>query len=152
MSNWTETTPVDVSITPNASAYSAGHTVGGLLTLAMPTTRGVIVGVTVSIGEASIAVPGTIYFYSAAPTTFADRTTWAPVHADNILEIGSVLLPTAVVKNTRNVYKIKYGGGSTMELIEYASNTLYAYYVTSGTPDFAAAQNINLRVHVLGEN
>lgn len=151
MANWNVLTPVDVSFTPHASAYSSGHVVGGLHTLNMPTTRGYIIGVTVSIGEASIAVPGTIYIYSAAPTTFADRTTWQPVHADNILMLGSMLLPTAIPINTRNVYKLKYGGGSTLELIEFASNTLYAYYVTTGTPDFAASQNINMRFHVMGE-
>ena len=151
MANWDILTPVDLTISPSASAYSSGHTVGGLLTLNMPTTRGFITGVTVSIGEASIAVPGSFYFYSNSPTSFADRTAWLPVHADNILEIGSLLLPTAVVKNTRNTYKLKFGGGSTLELIEFFTNVVYAYYVTTGTPDFAAAQSIGVRVHVLGQ-
>lgn len=149
--SWNDLTPVDIDFTPSATAYSSGDVVGGLHTLNMETTRGYITGVTVSIGEASIAVPGTIYIYSAEPSTFADNTAWLPVHADNILEIGSMLLPTAVVKNTRNTYKLKYGGGSTLELIEFASNKLYAYYVTSGTPDFAASQSIRMRFHVSGE-
>lgn len=151
--SWTDCSPVDIDFTPSATAYSSGDVVGGLHTLNMPTTRGLIVGVTVSIGEASIAVPGTIYIYNGTPTTFADNAAWAPVHADNILEIGSILLPTAVTKNTRNTYKIKYGGSTTapLELIEFDSNTLYAYYVTSGTPDFAASQTVRMRFHVIGE-
>ena len=149
--SWSDCTPVDIDFTPSASAYTSGDVVGGLHTLNMETTRGLIIGVTVSISEASIAVPGTIYIYSAAPTTFADNAAWAPVHADNCLEIGSILLPTAVVKNTRNTYKLKFGGGSTLEMIEFASNTLYAYYVTTGTPDFAASQTIRMRFHVIGE-
>jgi hypothetical protein len=122
-----------------------------LLTLPMPTTRGVITGVTVAVGEASKALAGTIYLYNAEPSTFANNAAWLPVHADNQKQIGEMLLPTALPQNSFNVYSLKFGGGSTLGLISYATNTLYAYYVTTSTPTFSASQNVTVTFFLIGE-
>lgn len=142
--------PIVVSFTPDTAAYGSGDVVGGLLTPALSICPTVIVGVSVAISEASIAVPGTLYFYKAAPTTFADNAAFAPVYADNEKLIAMVTLPSATLLNTRNVYHIRYGGGSTMPLIE-VDQQFYVYYVTSGTPDFAASQEIQISFFQMGE-
>lgn len=141
--------PIVIDITPSATAYTANDVVGGLLTPTLTIVPTVITGVSVAIGEANIAVPGTLYFYKATPTTFADNAAFEPVHADNEKLIAMVTLPTVTPLNTRSLYQIRYGGGSTMPLIEI-SGQFYIYYVTSGTPDFAAAQDIQVTLFQLG--
>lgn len=143
-------TPIVVNITPDTAAYTAGDVVGGLLTPALTVCPTNIVGVSVAISEASIAVPATLYFYNATPTSFADNVAFAPVYADNEKLIAMVTLPTATLLSTRNVYQIRYGGGSAMPLIEI-DRQFYVYLVTSGTPDFAAAQEIQVTFFQMGE-
>lgn len=146
-------TPVDYPITPSDAAYTANDVVGGRIALTMPTNTGLIMGATVAIGEASIAVPGTLYFYNAEPSNIADNAAFAPTHADNEKLIGKILLPTAIALNSFNVYMAKNNQSAQDGVFEYSTKTLYVYYVTTGTPNFTgAAQDINLRVHVIGEN
>ena len=151
MANWDILTPVVKNITPDTSAYQSGDVVGGLLTLAMPTTRGFITGLHIAVGEASKALAGTMYIYNATPSTFADNEVWLPVHADNQKQIGEMLMPTALSQNSFNVYSLKFGGGSTLGLIEYATSTLYAYYVTTSAPTFGASKDVTFTFHVLGQ-
>lgn len=142
--------PIVISITPSGTAYSANGVVGGLLTPTLTTVPTVITGISVSIGQASIAVPGTLYFYKSSPTTtFADGDAFAPVAADNDALIAAITLPTALSLNSRNVYHMRYGTGGTMPLLEISSQ-FYIYYVTSGTPNFNAAQTIKISLFQLG--
>lgn len=141
-------TPVTVTFTPDTNAYGSGDVVGSLLSATF--TGGVpflLGGITVSVGEASKALAGTIYLYDSAPTTIADNAAWASglTAADNAKQIGSILLPTAISSNSRNIYEIKYGGGSTMPLIGIQVATLYFYYVTTSTPTFSASQTVTIR-------
>lgn len=145
-------TPIDTTITPSDAAYTANDVVGGLLTLTMPRDCGDIVGVIVSVGEASITLAGTIYFYSASPTSFADNAAFAPVHTDNEKLIGYYTLPTALTLNTRSVYVAMAAGSNAFAEIPFSNGVVYAYYVTSDTPNFTgAAQDVNLRVLVRTE-
>lgn len=140
-------TPVDISITPSEEAYTANDTVGGLLTFAMKGGNGYIHGVRVAVGEASITVAGTIYFYSASPTAFLDNAAFEPVHADNAKLMGAYTLPTALTLNTRSVYIAMNAGSLAFPKIPFWTGTIYAYYVTSDTPNFTdAAQNISIRL------
>jgi hypothetical protein len=141
--------PVDLLITPSDAAYTANDVVGGVLSFTMNNATGFLYGVTVTVGEASIAVPGTIWFYSAVPTTtIADNAAFAPVHADNKKILGKVLLPTADALNSFNVYITLL----TTPMPFTCTGTLYAYFVTSGTPNFTgAAQEIQIRLHVYCE-
>lgn len=133
--------PVDKTITPSDDAYTANDVVGGLLTLTMKGGNGKIHGVIVAVGEASIAVPATIWLYSAVPTVIADNAAFAPVHADNKKLMGKLLLPTADALNGFNVYTLI----STIP-IPFWTGVVYAYMVTTGTPNFTGvAQEIGLR-------
>jgi hypothetical protein len=139
--------PIDITITPSDAAYTANDVVGGLLTLPMNTGHGKLHGVSVAVGEASIAVPATIWLYSAEPTTIADNAAFAPVHADNKKLLGKMLLPTADALNSFNVYNL------TLSVpIPFWTGVVYAYMVTTGTPNFTgAAQEIGLRFYVTSE-
>jgi hypothetical protein len=146
--------PIVSTIAPREAAYSSGNVVGGLKTLTGLAMPAILTGLTVAIGEASVAVPGTVYLYNAAPTTtFADGDAFAPVHADNKKMIAALLLPTALSLNSRSVYDLKLGGGSTMPVIPIQTVTggLWYYYVTSGTPNFTGtSQEIALTWFFMG--
>lgn len=144
--------PVDFTITPSDAAYTANDTVGGLLTLTMNRPYGYIVGINVAIGEASITVAGAWYFYSAAPTSFLDNAAFAPVHADNKKLLGVLTLPTALTLNSRSVYQLMPAGSNAAPRIPFYTETVYAYYVTSDTPNFTgAAQEIGVRLYTVTE-
>lgn len=138
--------PITVSITPDTNAYSSGDVVGGLQTVQFNCSSFLLAGVTVSVGEASKALAGTIYLYDSAPATIADNAAWAvSLAADNAKQIGSLLLPTAIASNSRNIYELKLGGGSTMPLIPIWTDKLWFFYVTTSTPTFSAAQTVTMR-------
>lgn len=141
--------PVDKSFTPSGTAYSIGDALGGLLEFTMPATAGFIYGLIVAV-SANVDPAGTLYFYDAAPTTFADNAAWQPVHADNAKLIGWQTLPAAVAMNSRNVYKVD-AATTGFSPIFFSKSLLYCYYVPSGTPDFGAADSINIRLMVAGE-
>jgi hypothetical protein len=148
MMSYDNFTPIAATFTPDTGAYGSGDVVGSLLSVTFPNGVPFILGgITVSVGEASKALAGTIYLYDSAPTTIADNAAWATglTAADNAKQIASILLPTALSSNSRNIYEIKYGGGSTMPLIGIQVGTLYFYYVTTSTPTFSAAQTVTIR-------
>lgn len=149
--SYTSYDPVDVPITPSDAAYTSGDTVGGLLTIPMPSSNGFIYGLIVSVGEASIALAGTIYFYNEAPAVYADNAAFAPIHTDNEKLIGWQLLPDAVELNTRNVYKVDASTAGFTPIF-FNNSTIYAYYVTTSAANFTgAAQDVNLRLMVASE-
>jgi hypothetical protein len=148
---YSETRPLDITITPSEAQYTANDVVGGLLTLSifeqLEIMRGLVLGAIVSVGEASVAVPGTIHVYNEAPAVIADNAAFAATHADNKKRIGKILLPTAEPLNSFNTYD-----GMLSTPFPFFGQTLYANYVTSGTPNFTgAAQLIGIRFLFLGE-
>lgn len=148
---YSETRPLDVLINPSEAQYTANDTVGGLLSLPvyqdLGIMRGLLLGVIVTVGEASIAVPGTIHIYNEEPSEIADNAAFAPTHADNKKRIGGMLLPAATALNSFNIYE--YWASAP---IPFYGQTLYAYYPTTGTPNFTGTdKEILLRFAILGE-
>jgi hypothetical protein len=146
MSKYHDFRPVDVTITPDGAAYTANDVIGGLLTLSMNTTRGFIYGVTVGENE-NIAIPGAIWIFDSSPTTIADNAAFAPVFADHQKLVGVLTLPSATVVNSLNIYNLVQND----KPLPYWTSTLYAYFVTSGTPDFGTSKSISIRFYVVGE-
>lgn len=139
--------PIDKTFLASDPAYSAGDVVGALLTLTMYQPFGFIRGASVAIGEASIAVPGTIWLYSEQPSAILDNAAFAVTHADNKKILGKILLPTADALNSFNVYH-----AILATPIPYWTATIYAYFVTSGTPNFTGTdKEVGIRFYVSSE-
>jgi hypothetical protein len=141
--------PIDYVITASDAAYTANDVVGGLLTIPLSAANGRLVGYSIAVGEASIAVPGALWIYSTVPTTsIADNAAFAPVHADNAKNLAVLTLPTAITVASFNIYQALL----TTPLPFSTNGNLYIYYVTSGTPNFTgAAQVINVKLLVESE-
>lgn len=137
--------PVDLTITPDSAAYTANDVIGSLLTIMMNTNSGKIYGITVGENE-NIAIPGAFWLFDASPTVIADNQPFAPVFADHQKLVGIMTLPTAVAVNSLNIYNLVQND----KPILFWTKTLYAYFVTSGTPDFGTTKSISVRFYVEG--
>lgn len=139
---------IEVVVTPTvtAGAYSANDVVGGLLTFAVGDHTGSngFVGSLVLTDDGDQAAAGKVYLYNAAPATINDNDAFAPTDADNKKLIGIVTLASydqAGADAVSVVNDINYHYTS-------ADGNLYGYFVTSGTPTYAAVSNVTVKLIV----
>jgi hypothetical protein len=145
--------PVSTVINPSDAAYTANDVVGGLLTVTPRSLPAVLCGVRIAVGEASIALAGTLYFFKSAPTTIADNAAFTgQTAADNAKLITYYTLPTAVPINSFNIYNGMYGRDSFPLIpVDPTNGSIYVYYVTSSTPNFnGAAQVVDIDWYFMG--
>lgn len=137
---------VDVTPTITAGAYSAGDVVGGLMTLNVASAGGggVIKRVIIADGDNEKAA-GSIYVFTASPTSFADNAAFAPVIGDFQKLIG--VIPVAagdyVTVNSEAYALIK---DLSLEYVCPTGN-LFAYFVTATgvTPTYGTTSDLQFR-------
>jgi hypothetical protein len=130
-------------ITPS-SAYTAGNSVGGLITLPaafLSTNSGILQAVRLTSKSAQ-TVEFDIVFFSALPsTTFTDKTAPAIGAAD-------VLLTQPPITLTNNYSGLGadtiYGADAIGRPVNEIGTSAYALITTPGTPTFASASDLQL--------
>jgi hypothetical protein len=151
----TITKTVTVSAVPAivAAAYGSGDLIGGKLSLSGTVVDGILSGIITSIhvdDKASQGADLDIVFFDADPstTTFTDNAAFDPTDADllKIICVVSITVDSAFADNgtsfVRNV-------NCPFKLTSNSAKTLYAAVVSRGTPTYASATDLLLRIGIL---
>lgn len=140
---------IDTELTVDTDAYTANDVVGGLLTLDAHSIGGGLIVDIMLVDEDSAAAPFTLYIFDSKPATIADDAAFAIVIAD--------------LRKLIRAVDIAAGDYTTVNSLDYAQKTglnipfiaqdgnLYAYLVTTGTPNYTNADALYLRLLVLVE-
>lgn len=142
-----------IAVTPTItlSAYTAGDTVGGLMTFAMSDQgfdgliRSILITDAVKQSEQY-----TLYIYGDLPSTIANDAAYAPTIADLKKLVATVTVATADWTEINNFDWALLGGhednvaaGAAMQIPIHSDNgNLYMYAVATDTPDYAAATDL----------
>jgi hypothetical protein len=138
-----------VAPTVTAGAYTAEDVVGGLLTFNITSPSGCgVINKLVITDDADQKAAGSLYLFNAAPTAIADNAAGELAIAD-LKKIATVIAIAAddyktvnnnayaVITDINDVYKADGKG------------CLYGYFITSGTPTYAAITDLTLTLSVL---
>lgn len=136
---------VQVNPTISTSAYVSGYNVGGLLTLS---SVGRVSGGSVDLNSITVFdkskqnAPFWVTLYSTNPTnsTFTDHATQAINNADIAAPIGSFLITAGGPTFSANSFYGVYGLSHTISIP--SGTTLYASVMTTGTPTYAGANDL----------
>jgi hypothetical protein len=145
-----------VQVTPAVTAgsiYANGKGVGGIQTVGLlRLSNGAVILESITVfDKANQQAPLTIYFFSASPGgTCSDHNTFAPNNADGLKFLGAVSVPASAY--------VAFGSGKCVATVNAialvlqgaASNVnVYAVAVTSGTPTYAATDDVTFAYGVL---
>jgi hypothetical protein len=139
-------TALEKEITPANTAYHANDVIGGLLELDnVPTASGGLLVQSLSLAdddnEGAVLV---VHIFDRKPTTIADHAAYAPSFADLKKRVSKIEIAAADYE-TINSLKIV----DVDDVNDLAGNTqLWLYVVCVGTPTYAAATKIFVRLFV----
>lgn len=140
---------VDVELTVDTDAYTAGDVVGGLLTFAVGTASGGgILNSIMLIDEDSEAEAYTLYLFDAKPSTIADDAAFAPTIEDlrKLVAVVSIVSYTTV-----NSKDYAYIPDINQVFGQLGDGNLYGYLVPDATPDHTNADALYMRMGILTE-
>jgi hypothetical protein len=144
---YNRTVTIDVPLTIDTDAYTAGDVVGGLL--AIPFTRvggGGLLRRLMVIDDDNEKTELTVYVFDQQPSTIADDAAFAPTVADLKKLIGSVVAAAAdYVTLGANAIAVK--ANIDMD-ISAPVGSIWAYVVCTGTPTYAAETDLMLRLTI----
>lgn len=137
----------EVALTVTLDAYTANDVVGGLITFEVGSAGG---GGTVRwvrlVDDHNQSEPYVLYLFNAAPTVIANDAAFAPAVADLNKLVGRVVI-AATDYSTIN----SNGWAMVDELaLDYTADggALYGYLVATDTPDYNAATDLTIALHV----
>ena len=143
---------IDVTPTIGTDAYTDGDVIGGLLTFAIPGANGSgIINRVVLVDDGNQDEPLDLFLFDDTPATIADDAAYAPTAADHAKIIGKVSIAAADYwsENSLSVAE-KNDLNHTFEA--NAQSNIYGYLVANGgTPDYAAAADLTIRLGVATE-
>ena len=138
---------LDVTVTPDTDAYTAGDVVGGLLTFPVMGRNmdGGILQSAVIIDQDSVAAEMTLYLFDAEPSTIADDAAFAPTVADlnKLIRVVTFAAADYVTVNSLDYLVVDDINGVLPK------NQVYGYLVCGATPTFT--NDITIRLMVLSE-
>lgn len=138
---------VKVALTVTAAAYSAGNSIGGLITIAnaVRVSGGVSILASIQILDRANQKPtGTIYIFDANPTnaTLTDKTAFV-FSTDDLKVIAQIPVVSTDYVTTNS--KASASLANLARVVQAASGTtLYAAFVPTSTPTFAATTDVQL--------
>ena len=131
-----------------ASAYASGNAVGGLLTFAnaaRSSGKGTTITGMVITDTSMQDVATELWLFDQTFTAMTDKTAWAPSAAD-LLHCVGVLTSGAYANGSANSVSTRYG--AALSAVP-AATSLYGQLVTRGTPTYAAASALQVRLLVV---
>jgi hypothetical protein len=143
----TVTTPIDVTITPGTTQFTANDVMGGALTFTPTARRGVIVGLTV-VDDDNEGAALVLELFESITTDIDNNDAFAPVLADLAASMGNITVGTGDY-DTYNSLKKAYVPLSTP--IPYYG-AFQGYLLPTGTPTYGSGKVVKLRLHIVGEN
>jgi len=143
---------VTVVPTLTLNAYTAGDTVGGLLTfdVGWACMSGKIVSIAF-VDDANQKEQYTIFLYDSLPSTIANDAAYEPTVADLKLLLSTVTLATADWTTiSGNAYALLGGHEDGAMDIEFFTpdGNIYMYLMATDTPDYAAATDLTIIMRV----
>lgn len=128
----------------NAAIYAAGDSIGGLFTLDISSLAwGGILNSLVVTDANNQKAPFTLYLFHSTPTTVADNAAWSPTYADLkrvLTTISVAALDYVTVNGIAQAVKTQIN----FTLPGDAINPMPAIILTSGTPTYLGASNLDL--------
>jgi len=144
LKNRTRATPV---ITPGitAGAYAAGDVVGGLIIFDFKEMFGGTLRSIKIIDVAEQDEAFKVYLFDRQPTTIDDNDPFTLSLSDWQKWVGTITVSASDYESLNNIA----GADSDSWAIDFASSggLLYAYFVTTGTPTYAAATDLSIRAY-----
>ena len=136
------------SITPNAAAYTAGDSIGGLLkfTLEGNIPSGAIINIVRFTDSGNIKPAGSLWLFNEAPTTVNDADAWTPSFAD-LQKRVAIVTPTWSSENSIGYADVE--GINNIFFKAKAGQGLWGIFKTTGTPDWAADKTLSIAVGLL---
>lgn len=138
---------VKVALTVTANAYSAGNSIGGKITIAnaVRVSGGVSILTSIQILDRANQKPtGTIYLFDADPTnaTLTDKSAFV-FSTDDLKVVAQIPVTTSDYVTTNS--KASANLSALAREVQAASGTtLYAAFVTTSTPTFAATTDMQM--------
>ena len=134
---------IEVAPTITAGAYSANDVVGGLFTLDPARLRGgALLNKVVIADDDNEKAAGVLWFFNAAPTTFADNAAFAPTIADLKKVITKLAVASADFTTVNGNAAAVKTDINDMIAVPAAGGSLYVYFVCDATPTYAAATDL----------
>ena len=143
----TDTRPIDISIVPDTSAYATNDVIGGKLTFSPDAKKGIIQAVSICDDD-NEGAQYVLWLFSVVTTTIADNAPFAPVLADLNQLMGRVTITTADYVTVNSLKSSHVGLSNQIEF----NNNFEGYLVSTDTPTFAASKQVNIRLHIIGQN
>jgi hypothetical protein len=137
---------LEYEISPSSSAYHANDVIGGLIELDnVPTASGGLLVQALALADMdNEGAQLTIHIYDQKPTVIDDHDAFAPDYADLKKRVSKIDIAAADYE-TINSFKVVY----VDDVNDLAGNTkLWLYVVCVGTPTYAAATKLFIRLFV----
>lgn len=135
---------VEVALTVDTDAYTAGDVVGGLITLdVLDGGNGGLVRRVMLVDDDNESAEFNLHLFDSAPTTIADDAAYAPVIGDLQKQVGTINISSYTTYNSNSIAIVE-----DIDIDYRVDNYLYGYLVCVGTPTYTAATDLTLRVIV----
>lgn len=156
---YNHTATIDIALTVDTDAYTANDVVGGLITIAVPKSRGGTIRRVNLVDADNEDAAFTLHFFDQLPSTIADDAAFAPTIADLKKRIGVVTIVAGNYRtdnslSTADIHDVNYDYDATVGLTlseQSASGKIYAYLVATATPTYTATTDLTLRVTIWTE-
>ena len=136
----------------DGAAYTANDVVGGLLTFSLDgaVVNGGILNSAYFVDDDNEGAELDLYLFSAAPTAIADDAAFAPSAAD-LQKMFAVINVETTDYLTVNSLKYAYKKDINQIIKSDGGQKIYGYLVAVGTPTYAAAKTILIRLSIVSE-
>ena len=144
--------PHDIVLTPTvtAGAYSASDAVGGLLTFAgagdKNTDHGTVLRLVI-VDDAMQNVALTLWLFNQTFTAMVDNAEWDIADSDNQNCIGAILVAASDYSAGKD-NSVASVDCNFVYALSGSGTSLYGQLVTAGTPTYAAADDITVKLTV----
>jgi hypothetical protein len=136
------------TIVPDTAAYTAGDSIGGALTFDVSgsASGGGLINTLLVADNEGIGAAGALWLFKQdLVTPIADQAAFAVGYADFANLITILTLPSFVSISSMKVALLT----DINDAFYVTTGKIIGYYVPSGTPDWAAAKSITVRLGIL---